>query len=316
MENEEPKTIVHASKEIEELVAGGKVELINCDTINPIFHRYFPLGYLEQMLNDKKLAFVYPKLWNDPYETLYLTTDFSAVSKYRQKRIFCLCARSTDDNEEASWKVYSNGSEPLIRVRFHIVELLRQIIEFADRKKCKVYYSRILYDYDYDQIREIKYRQELRERFLEKIDEKKYVELMSLKRPSFGYEKEFRLFIVPTKDDVSPFKEDILKIPINMNVFERFTINPMERIREEDARRLATLTKKAQYESQAEMIECFIMSKVPHIKKLHRSVLYKNIDPIKDVSTEEKGKKEEKVNACPSQALTHSTDTNNNQKSN
>ncbi len=288
MDNEKPKTTVHATKEIEELVAGGKIGLINCDTINPVFHRYFPLKYLEQMLNEEMLAFVYPKLWNDPYETLYLTTNFSAVSDYKQKRIFCLCARSTDDNEEASWKVYSNGSEPLLRVRFHIVELLRQIIRFADENKCKVYYSQISYDYDYDQIREIKYRQRLRDKFLKDIDEKKYIELMSLKRPSFGYEKEFRLFVVPEKDDVSPFKEDILKIPIKMNVFERFTINPLERIREEDLRRLATLTKKAQYESQAEMIECFIMSKVSHIKKLHRSVLYKNIDPIKDVSTEER----------------------------
>ncbi len=288
----------YTTKEIRELVAEGIIKLINCDTINPIFHRYFPLSRLEEMLNEKKLAFVYPKLWNDPYETLYLETDFSSVSKvvgepdkrYKQPKIFCLCARSTDDNEEASWKVYSDGREPLLRVRFHVVELLRQIHKYASDNGCKVYYSQICYDYDYDKIKEIKISANLKKRFLSNFDEEKYIRLMSLKRPSFGYEKEFRLFIVPEGEDWSLPEEEqpllekgVLKIPIDDNVFERFTINPLERIREEDSKRMASLIKKAQYESLSEIVECFIMSKVPHIKKLHRSVLYKNMEPVTKV---------------------------------
>ncbi len=277
-----------SADKIKELVKEKKINLINCETINKVFHRYFPLSRLEEMLNEKKLTFVNPKLWNDPYETLYLNTDYSSISNgYKQPKIFCLCARSTDDNEEASWKVYSNGREPLLRVRFHIEKLLANIYEFASKYDCKVYYSKIFYGLEYDQIREIKYRQELRAKFLDSFNEEKYIRLMSLKRPSFGYEKEYRLFIVPKDDSKQIFQKDILKIPIKVDVFERFTINPLERIREEDAMKLSSLIKKAQYESQSEIIECFIMTRVPHIKKLHRSFLYRNIDSINNVALSE-----------------------------
>ncbi len=280
----------HATEEIKEFLWEKEIKLINCKTIDPVFHRYFPLSRLEEMLNDKQLAFVYPKLWNDPYETLYLETDFSPVSNYKQPKIFCLCARSTDDNEEASWKVYSDGREPLIRVRFHVVELLQQIHDFASKNDCNLYYSQISYAHDYDEIKQINIKDDLRKEFLKDFDEEKYIKLMSLKRPSFGYEKEVRLFIVPKKrkwfllKQKQPlFEKEILKIPIEYNVFERFTLNPLERIREENEMKLYSLIKKAQYESLSEIVECFITSKVPHIKRLHRSVLYKNMEPIEKV---------------------------------
>lgn len=246
-------------------------------------YRYIPLKYVQSMIEDKILTFVNPKLWNDPFERIYLETDYSKLGYTRPNKVYCLCTRNSIDNEEASWKVYSDGKEPLIRVELDIVHLFEQLETFAKQHNCNLYFAQVDYTYKENEIRkELSTSPMFYNDFFSNFSEKSYVRLMSLKRPAFAYEKEFRLFVVPQLNSDISTMEDILQVPIKYNMFRRFDICPCERIREEDKNKWTLKVKKNQYQNMVLNIRKLIQSKIPSVTVMG-SNLYKDVSPIKKI---------------------------------
>ncbi len=257
------------------------LKFVNRASFPKFFYRYMPYGRLKELLNSKELVFVYPSLWNDPYETIYLNTDFTALNNFKQKKIFCLCGRIVTDNEDALWKVYSDGQEPLIRVKFSGEKLFSYIRNFAVKNNCNTYCSKISYDLSKNAIRNISRDPKRRKEYLGvRFTEKKYITLMSLKRKDFEYEKEYRLFIVPRDDRQPIFKNNIVRIPIDYSVFDGFIINPLGRIKKEDKDSTDSKIKKAIYEINVEDIKRFIHDKISDAN-VDCCDLYKNVRPIR-----------------------------------
>ncbi len=270
--------------EVAPLLAKEDIKLVNCKSLGKMFWRYIPLSRLEEMLNKNQLIFVYPELWKDPYEKLYLKTDFSALNNYnRPDKIYCLCGRG-NGNEEASWKVYSDGSEPLICVRFNLKKLLPRIRSFV-KNNCNIYYSKVSYVLSEKEINGIHKNISplYNDYFPSSFSEEDYVRLMSLKRQSFAYEGEYRIFIVPQRNYKMKEKRGLVRIPIDYDIFERFTIGPMEPIRKEDSKKLMSQIKLEQYKIQNERIESFIKAyfgrRIP-IPSICHSSLYSDVSPI------------------------------------
>lgn len=260
----------------EQLKRIANVKLINCDSFQGTIYKYMPLSRVLEMLREKKLTFVYPELWQDPYETKYLKTDYSSVC-YTQNKIFCLCARMDNLNEEASWKIYKNNQEPLIKVYIKTANLFNYLKAFTERYGCRMYLSKINYEYSKAEINQL-YKKEhpLYKEFFIDMDEEKYIKLMSLKRRAFNYENEMRLFIVPEKSD-APFDGDLLKVDIGFEIFARFTFEPCERIKDEN--NILSKLQIARYNGTKECAKAEIIKLFPKAK-VFRSTLYSNTDIV------------------------------------
>lgn len=258
------KTIILTNEQIKRTL---NVQFVNCESFSNTFYKYMPLSRVLEMLENRKITFVYPELWNDPYEVKYLNTDFSKYG-YHQNKLFCLCVRNDNLNQEASWKVYRNLQEPLIKLSINAVKLMQCINSFSKRNNTKVYFSKIDYSLKSDQINNLYRRNNIfYEKYIENMDELKYIKLMSLKRNAFSYENERRIFIVGDKNE---FKDDLLKININLDMITRFTINPCERIKNDN---IESRIKLATYDTTNKVIVAAIKTFCPKAK-IYRSLLY------------------------------------------
>lgn len=255
------------------------IKLINCNLFNGTIYKYMPLSRVLEMLREKKITFVYPELWQDPYETKYLKTDYSLVG-YTQNKIFCLCARMDNLNEEASWKIYRNNQEPLIKVSIKTTNLFNYLKAFTERHQCKMYLSKINYRHSKTEIDQL-YKKDhpLYKEFFINMDEEKYIKLMSLKRNAFNYENEMRLFIVPENSD-APFDNDLLKIDIDFDIFTRFTFEPCERIK--DKNNILSKLQIARYDGAKKCAKAEIRDLFPDAK-LFQSILYTNTDIVERI---------------------------------
>jgi len=172
-------------------------------------YKYMPIDRALEMLNEKTITLVSPDLWKDPYEKKYLHTNFKTAG-FHQPPIYCLCARKDYLNEEASWKIYSEGDyNPAVLFHFKTVELLKCLVEYGKTQGFDVYLSEV----DYMSLKEINNigkngTTEYSRFFIPKFGLPEYLKLMSVKRISYEYEHELRIFLVPNNDNIEKCKED------------------------------------------------------------------------------------------------------------
>ena len=107
-----------------------------------------------------------------------------------------------------------------------------------------------------------------------------YVKVMSLKRKAFSYENEYRIFIIPKNHKAieSLIKNNILFVPINIEMFSRFTINPEDKL---DCS-LSSQINHEKYEAESKFIKKRIKSSYPEVE-VYKSNLYskaKNVEKI------------------------------------
>lgn len=260
------------------------IKLINCDKFVNVFYKYMPLSRAMEVLENMTMAFVYPKLWYDPYETKYLETDYSRLS-FNQSKVFCLCVRQDNTNEEASWKIYKKEGEPLLKLKINAIELFNSIKEFAQNKNCTVYLSKVDYSLKKSQIDSLwKQESDFYHTYFDSFDEEKYVKVMSIKRFAYKYENEYRIFIIPKNsstplDDI--FKNDVLKIPIDpQKIISRITYYPSPKM----DNTLLSQMKNQSYIAEYNFLKDALNTQFPFLKgKIYRSTLYskpKNVERI------------------------------------
>ena len=262
------KVIKISAHQLEEIF---KTKLVNSDTMMPTMYKYMRLSYVLEMVKNKEITFVSPQLWNDPFETKYLNTDYEAIGYKRPTQMYCFCARADNANEEASWNIYSHSQDdPLIRLSIKTFNLLEYLGNYAKQHNFQIYYSKTNYGMSTEEIASLyksdnKYHSE----YFDNFDEEKYIRLMSLKRKAFRYENEIRLFIVP-EDGMPIDSNKLLRIPIDYDILTGYTFAPLER-NEGDS--IASKLKKIFYFAKLGVAKEEI-KKYDSTTKFYRSRLY------------------------------------------
>lgn len=261
------------------------MELVNCDKLLLTIYKYMTLSRILDILEKvpHQIGFVSPEYWNDPYEIKFLNTDYTVLNGYKQPKIYCFCVRMDNMNEEASWKIYKKENEPLLRMTIKTNSFFTSLKDFAKKYECDIYFSKVDYRLSSKEINTLylptnTYYHE----FFDSFDDKQYVKVMSLKRRAFSYENEYRIFIIPKNHDTVKdlIKNNILFVPIELEMITRFTINPEDRLEET----LLSQINHEKYLAECEFIKKRIKSSYPKVK-VYNSGLYsktKNVEKIEN----------------------------------
>ena len=190
-------------------------------------------------LQTRSLSFVEPSSWYDPFEKRFYNADFSQIQNFEKPKIFASCFTSKPTNE-AAWVMYSYFKSGLasksIRFEFNPTLLYHMLDEFGKMNDVKIVVSNVNYTLTEQTIKALhKTRCKHHSQYFNNFDEDKFVNLMLIKRKAFEYEKEIRVFILPTsntpKEVVQTFDcIDTLKLTgdniILTNLIKSITISP------------------------------------------------------------------------------------------
>jgi Protein of unknown function (DUF2971) len=185
--------------------------------------RFIPLNRLLQMLEQDTMAFVYPGLWEDPYEKLILNSSFSIDNQPFdlpvKDNIFCLCWSGTQ-NSEAFWKGYTPLNDGIcIQLDTEkMLDVLNALTGFD------VYIGKVNYVRTQD-ILSSKMRNN--RTYIQSLNTPDvgipHIKLLLQKRLAFRYENEVRILLVPK----TRMTEKIYHLPLNLReVLTEFLIHP------------------------------------------------------------------------------------------
>lgn len=220
------------------------IKFINNFKLDDFQHLYkcMPLNRFLSNLKENKLAFVAPDTWNDPYERRFLNVDFSALN-FKPPPFYCMClSQNFHENEEASWKMYSdNTNDKAVQLTFYTEELLKLLDEYARKKHYTIFIGKVSYQFTTNELKSLHKEKSKGNAlyFPQNFKEENYINLFLLKRPAFGYENEIRIFIV--KKSLEDKSESILKIPVNFkenqNLLKRIRLSPYPVFKYNDPRK-------------------------------------------------------------------------------
>ncbi|MBQ6276248.1 MAG: DUF2971 domain-containing protein [Bacteroidales bacterium] len=259
------------------------LQLVNCNRLVNTLYKYMPASRILDILEKKphQIGFVSPESWNDPYETIFLNTDYTALNGYKQPKIFCFCARMDNRNEEASWEIYKKENEPLLRLSIRTLGFLSSLDRFAKEHECDIYFSKVDYRLTTKEIKELyKPSSPYYHEFFDDFNDKQYVKVMSLKRWAFGYENEYRLFIIPQNQDAIKdyIKDGVLFIPIPIEMIIRFTFQPANKSDES----LLSQIERVKYKAECKLIKERILASYSNAK-FYKSILYSSVNKIEKI---------------------------------
>ena len=250
------------------------------------FYKYIPLSRFEKSIEDKKLVFVRPKLWRDPFEKIYYKADYTRHS-YTVEDVACLCVTySGITNEEASWKMYSinkeEGGIDAVRVSFNKDAFLTLLNDYCRNNNCNAYIGNVIYKHNTNEIKKI-WDSSSPLHYIycpSPMFTHHYLSLLLLKRKSFAYEKEIRIFILRNGETSLGLisDKDLLEIPCKYSkthLVDRVTLAPYEPLPNDKTEKMKKLINKINQIKSEQHKEMF--SKLLGIDKasIKQSLLYK-----------------------------------------
>lgn len=175
----------------------------NFNVHKPIY-RYMDVDSAINFLQTRSLTFVEPSSWYDPFEKRFYNADFSQIPNYSKPKIFASCFTSKPTNE-AAWVMYSYFKSGLasksIRFEFNPTLLYHMLDEFGKMNKAKIVVSNVNYSLAEQTIKALhKTTCKHHLQYFNNFNDDKFVNLMLIKRKAFEYEKEIRIFIIPTSE--------------------------------------------------------------------------------------------------------------------
>ena len=191
-----------------------------------VFHKYIPLGYLRDYISNNRITFVSPSTWNDPFETRYYQIGYNKI-EYTEPSIFCMCLTDKQSqNEDAMWIRYARPGDEMVKINVVIKDLL-DILEAQGKKMgFNTYIGEVIYTSKTGITGITKKNSTF---FPKNFHIEHYLTLMSLKRGSFSYENEIRIFIVPDKEKTSIKIANLLfhmPAPNIATIINKITISP------------------------------------------------------------------------------------------
>ncbi len=243
--------------------------------------KYMPIDRFIQSVDDMELVFVSPEMWYDPFEQLYYGIDCSNKG-YTTEDIACMCAsEKSSTNEDACWRVYAGTNTKTVRISLEQDKLLRVLDKYALNYGYEVYIGKVNYAFEKQEIKNL-YKPSsthYAKFFPDTMSREHYLSLMLLKRKSFQYENEIRIFLV--KDNIK-FDNGLLKIPCNYTtegLVSNVILSPYPPIRTNGDIAVAVRNKMNQIES--EEIKKVLRAKVGC--SIQQSLLYQVCERIKQV---------------------------------
>ena len=182
------------------------IHFINCteDSFKnefPRLYRFSTLDRFFEQLDSKKISFVSPLKWNDPYEKYFLERDYRINNKQYnlafKENVFALCFSSIS-NSEVYWNMYAPKCDG-VRIEVSSEKFLTDFlckIKGADVYvgPVKYYSTNDFYKKDID-TKKLSLSLNNHEEIIHQI------ELLYRKRNAFQYEKEIRIIIIPKRNN-------------------------------------------------------------------------------------------------------------------
>lgn len=243
----------------------------------PLF-KYMPLNRFIDNVKNRECVFVSPRTWEDPFERMYLDVDFSSMN-FKQPQIFCMCLTCKNlENEAAAWKMYStNIHSKSVQVCFDTNKFFEKLNAYASLSGKRIYIGHAIYDYSSSEIKNL-YKNEKTNGifFPTNFSLEHFLSLMCLKRKSFSFENEIRIFLID--DNNSDF---LLKIPYfeyTTELIKKIKISPLPPFSFNDSR--ISIHKKLE-DLELENIKKEILENIPNVKIIQSRLYSCNEDNIK-----------------------------------
>ena len=193
--------------------------------IKPYIYRIELLDRFYKLLNNKELVFVNPDKWEDPLENLIFNASVIKNGKrFRnpaKDEIFSQCW-SYEGDSYAIWKIYTTKEDDHGVVKRHmgirITTKLDRLIQISNKNNGEYYYGVVQYKWKYELDKLPKDKMIINALTITTPNEK-HIKTLLLKRKSYSYEKELRLFAIPDKSLIDTKEKQICRLSINPNEF-------------------------------------------------------------------------------------------------
>ena len=243
--------------------------------IHKPLYKYMDVESAMYFLKTVTMSYVEPSSWYDPFEKRFYNADFSAIPNFKKPKLFASCFTKKSSNE-ASWVMYSyfkNGlASKSIRFELNPAVYYDMLDSYGDLTKTRIIISDANYSLNEQTIKALHKRTcSKHSEYFSQFNIDKFINLMLIKRKAFEYEKEVRIFIVPTQDTPD---ED-------MKIF-----NNTDRIKMGGDNWLLSLLVKSIMISpnctqmETEMIEKMVKEITNGAIKCSQSKLYNSFDPV------------------------------------
>lgn len=190
-----------------------------------LLHKYMPLEYALDSLNNRHLWFANPTTWKDPFEKKFVEAEFTdkatTIKFPWNNRVFCICMTQTATSE-AYWNTYSRADIGIALKfrRSNLLDLLEKVSH-----QYNVYIGQVEYMKTSSinkPISQIPFTPTI---FPDFNDPKFNARLLLLKRNAYKYEDEIRIIIVKN----NPTQEQGIYISYdcqNTDLIDSLTLDP------------------------------------------------------------------------------------------
>lgn len=187
-------------------------------------HLYFTIKfqYAEQLMKNKILNLSSPLAWEDPFEYIFYQEPYNVKGK--KYYIACLCmSYESHKNEEIVWKSYDKQIDST-KIEDRMVRLSIDIEDLC--------YS-LAKNFSYVYVKEVDYnktRKEIANEFKTKRNAElssigDIVDMLTIKRRAFAYEKEVRIIVV--SEHKITFNRNYKPVKLGKNIVHEVLLSPL-----------------------------------------------------------------------------------------
>lgn len=247
------------------------------DIVN--LYKYSPLNRFIENIEKKTLCFVSPETWFDPFETKYWYADYSRYN-FVKPEIHCMCLTNKgSENEEAAWKMYSNGDNAkTIKITYNVDKFLSILNDYAKNENLHIYIGKANYNYSIKEIENLyKESSPYHDMFFPShFNIENFLHIMCLKRRAFTFENEIRVFIVNNSNYNNGKIKVIPNIDYQNGLIKKLKLSPYPPFNYSDPRK--KIYKQLQ-DLESDAIKLQLNEKLPNVD-VQQSQLYSSTRSI------------------------------------
>lgn len=189
--------LINTSKPLNLEIKNGYVELveINNKVIDKFckehehIYRFLPFERFLEVLHKQQLAFISPTKWNDPFDNFLFKYNIENKSSSFLNNLFIGCF-TLNHHSQAYWKTYANEGYS-VRLKFNTRKLFDVILNLKDR----AWYGELNYKREVEIVNIFKNTIGLKAALEQSSVNDVFLNVFTLKRMPFEYEKEVRIII-------------------------------------------------------------------------------------------------------------------------
>lgn len=189
-------------------------------TTRPFIYRIDTIERFYQILDEKRLVFVWPEIWPDPLENLIISALRKGGKPFthpKHKNIYAQCW-SYEGDSYALWQIYTmKADENTKEIKRHIgVRMgtrIDRLIQISKNNKGLFRFGAVNYLYKRD-LAQIAKDKNLIQKFNDPEINDEHLRTLLVKRRSYSYEKEIRLLCMPDSSHIDPNEEHLCKLEI------------------------------------------------------------------------------------------------------